>query len=98
MKHEEMEIKKEEGETNNHMEGGKGIRDASEIKTEIKTEPMDESEIKEEPHIKEEPSTPMSSSSANDGSGDAKPTATIEPIQSTSMDKKRKCSKFIYLL
>lgn len=97
MKHEEMEIKKEEGETNNHMEGGKGLRDASEIKTEIKTEPMDESEIKEEPHIKEEPSTPMSSSSAND-SADIKPTATIEPIQSTSMDKKRKCSKLSYFL
>lgn len=95
MKHEEIEIKKEEGETTNHIESSGGKSVTNDIKTEIKPEPMEESEIKEEPHIKEEPSTPMSSST-NDNADikDIKPIAIIEPIQSTSMDKKRKCSKY----
>lgn len=97
MKHEEMEIKREEGETTNHMEGsaGGGKGTGNDIKTEIKSEPMDESDIKTEQQIKEEPKTPMSSNSNNESSADVKPTTTIEPIQSTSTDKKqRKCSKY----
>lgn len=104
MKHEEMEIKQEEGETNNHVEsGGKGhiktedIKDVKDIKTEIKTEPMEEGDVKEEPHIKEEPSTPTMSACSDSTSGDIKPPSTIEPIQSTSLDRKRKCSKFFEL-
>lgn len=94
MKHEEVEIKREEGETTNHLEGGKGV--GNDIKTEIKAEPIEETEIKEEPRIKEEPSSPMSTAEIPSESSDVKdikPTAIIEPIQSTSVDKKRKCSK-----
>lgn len=95
MKHEEMDIKREDGETNNHMDSGKSV--GNDIKSEIKTEPMDESDIKEEVHCKEEPNTPMSGSGINDSTAaDIKPTTAIEPIQSTSVDKKRKCSKLNY--
>lgn len=95
MKHEEMDIKREDGETNNHMDSGKSV--GNDIKSEIKTEPMDESDIKEEVHCKEEPNTPMSASGVNDSTAaDIKPTTAIEPIQSTSVDKKRKCSKLYF--
>lgn len=94
MKHED-EIKREEGESENHIEGGKNVdNDKTSIKTEIKTEPMDESEIKEEPFVKEEPRSP---SSAAESTTDVKPTTTIEPVQSTTLDKKRKCSKLFFI-
>lgn len=80
--------------------GGKGMNVSDQIKTEIKTEPMDEGNttsensatVKDETVIKEEPMTPMSSSSIGDGvSTDVKPPIP-EPIQSTAGgDKKRKC-------
>lgn len=64
IKHEDCskDIKQEDGDSSsNHMEGGKGIK--SEIKSEIKQEPMDEGEkeemrIKEEIRIKEEMRSP----------------------------------------
>lgn len=95
IKHEDIEIKREDGETSNHLESGKGV--SNEIKTEIKGEPMEESEIKEEPKIKDEPLSPSTSEMPNEPS-ETKPITTIEPIQSTSMDKKRKCSKYSYII
>jgi len=80
--------------------GGKGMNASDQIKTEIKTEPMDEGNttsensatVKDDTVIKEEPMTPMSTSSIGEGvSTDVKPPVP-EPIQSTAGgDKKRKC-------
>ena len=90
-----MEIKQEDCTENHRMGGGKGANNEVGVKTEIKTEPMEESggdgiTIKEEPGIKEEPRTPMSGQDAS--TSDIKPMIP-EPIQpsGTSTDKKRLC-------
>ena len=90
-----MEIKTEDGSENHRMDGGKSVNNDVSIKTEIKTEPMEEgsgeSIVKEEPPtIKEEPVTPISSQDTT--TPDIKPLVP-EPIQptGTSTDKKRLC-------
>uniref|UniRef100_A0A1Y1MJM8 histone acetyltransferase n=1 Tax=Photinus pyralis TaxID=7054 RepID=A0A1Y1MJM8_PHOPY len=78
-----IESKPEETEiTNMESHGGKGIK--TEISHEIKTEPMEESDIKEEMRIKDEPpSTP-------DSSVDIKASSTsLDLVPQPSMDKKR---------
>ena len=89
-----MEIKQEDGSENHRMDGGKSVNSDVSMKTEIKTEPMEEGSgegiVKEEcSGIKEEPVTPMSS---QDTTPDIKPLVP-EPIQpsGTSTDKKRLC-------
>lgn len=93
MKQEDMSMdKQDESEScGGHMsEGGKGVK--KEIKTEIKSEPMDESDIKEEHSIKEEPRTPESSA-------DIKPTLAPLEMMPGGVDKKpRRCKCFICLL
>ena len=90
-----MEIKSEDGSENHRMDGGKNVNNEVSIKTEIKTEPMEEGSgegiVKEESSgIKEEPVTPMSGQDST--TPDIKPLVP-EPIQpsGTSADKKRLC-------
>lgn len=84
-----MDVKQEESESfggGRMSEGGKGVK--SEIKNEIKSEPMDESDIKEEQSIKEELRTP-------DSSADLKPTpAPLEMMQAGGDKKPRRCSEY----
>lgn len=84
-----MDVKQEDSEScgGSHMisEGGKGIK--SEMKSEIKSEPMDENDIKEEQPVKDEATTP-------DNSVDIKPTPTsLEMIPAGGDKKPRRCSK-----
>lgn len=81
-----MDIKQEDGmkTTNGMHEGGKNIK--TEIKQEIKAEPMEDIDIKEEVAVKEEPGT---SENGPDGSG-AVPTMEVVPANT----QQRRCSKF----
>lgn len=89
-----MEIKQEPEDPQNHrMDGGKSVNNEINIKTEPKTEPMEEGSneaiVKEEPiGIKEESMTPISGQDAT--TSDIKPMVP-EPIQpsGTSTDKKK---------
>lgn len=88
-----MEIKQEDGAENHRMDCGKSVNNEITIKTEPKTEPMEEDSnettVKEEPaSIKEESMTPMSSQDTS--TTDIKPMVP-EPIQpsGTSTDKKK---------
>lgn len=90
-----MEIKQEDCSENHRMDGGKNVNNDVTIKTEIKTEPMEETSgdgtIREEPvGIKEEPRTPMSV--ADGSTSDIKPVVPV-PIEpsGTSTDKRRLC-------
>lgn len=87
-----MEIKQEPEEPQNHRMDGKSVNNEIIIKTEPKTEPMEEcsneATVKEEPGIKEESMTPASSQDTT--TSDIKPLVP-EPIQpsGTSTDKKK---------
>ncbi|KAL6419895.1 hypothetical protein ACFW04_011072 [Cataglyphis niger] len=79
-----MEIKQEPEEPQNHrMDGGKSVNNEINIKTEPKTEPMEEGSneatIKEEPTIKEESMTPISGQDAT--TSDIKPMAGTDSIK-----------------
>jgi len=84
-----MEIKQEPEDPQNHRMDGKSVNNEIIIKTEPKSEPMDEGSseaiVKEEPGIKEESMT-----SSQDTTTDIKPLVP-EPIQpsGTSTDKKK---------
>lgn len=83
-----MDVKQEDSDGGHMMSegggGGKGIK--SEMKSEIKTEPMDDNDIKDE-QMKEEPRTP-------DSSADIKPAPGALDIVQSGVDKKpRRCSK-----
>lgn len=82
-----MDIKQEDGmkASNGLHEGGKNIK--SEIKQEIKTEPLEEMDRKEDINIKEEPGT------SENGSESGNTVTTMEVV--TANAQQRRCSKFI---
>lgn len=94
MKYESTEIKAEENESSNHMTKGGDNSSNGVVKAEIKSEPMDDSEVVIKEEIKEEPGTPRSSQG---DLIDIKPVVP-EPIQSNVQDKKRKCCKYFKYL
>lgn len=79
-----MDIKQEDGmkTTNGIHEGGKNMK--TEIKQEIKSEPMDEISIKEEVLVKEEPGT---SENGPDGTG------SVTSLDVVPANTQRRCSK-----
>lgn len=108
------EIKQESGDAKHEMDedsrmdgnsnsgGGKNASNdmgGGNVKTEIKTEPMDQSDaggsgisdslVKGE--IKDEPMSP-----SNESKPDVKP-VVLEPIQPNALDKKKKCRKYLVL-
>lgn len=85
-----MDIKQEDGVkgANGMHEGGKNIK--SELKQEIKAEPLEEMDMKDEVSVKEEPGT-----SENGPEGNA-PVASLEVVPANT--QQRRCSKFIYCL
>lgn len=80
-----LDLKQEDGmkSSNGLHEGGKNIK--SEIKQEIKTEPMDEMDIKEEHNVKEEPST------SENGPESATSVTSLEVVPTNT--QQRRCSK-----
>lgn len=85
-----MDIKQEDGmkATNGMHEGGKNIK--SEMKQEIKTEVMDDMDIKEEVGVKDEPTA------SENGSESTAPITQMDVMQSST--QQRRCSKCMLVI
>lgn len=99
-KHEMDEDSRMDGNSNSG--GGKNVSNdmgGGNVKTEIKTEPMDQSDacgsgisdslMAAKGEIKDEPMSP-----SNENKPDVKP-VVLEPIQPNALDKKKKCRKYL---
>lgn len=99
-----LDMKHEDESDSNHLDnsgsgGGKSVNnECMNIKTEIKTEPMDvdnmnnDNAINPDANIKEEVMSP----SASDSKSDIKPVFP-EPIQPNATDKKKMCCKYLQI-